>query len=82
MAQDTAAAAKPFITDFCVCTLHSNFAMLKQVGYSYVEAHTSRLLQPDQPDEKVTEMLERIQKENVRIHACKSIPQPFPWLCS
>lgn len=72
MAQDVTTPTRPLVTDFGVCTLHSNFAMLKQVGYSYVEAHTRRLLQPDQPDEKVAAVLEGIQKENIRIHACNN----------
>ena len=72
IAQDYSAGEKPFITDFGVCTLHSNFALLKQAGYSYIEAHTRRLLMPDQPDEKVADVLEKIQTENVRIHACNN----------
>lgn len=62
----------PFLTDFGVCTSYSNFAMLKDFGYSYVEARTTDLLRPKESDQKLAESLAKVKEQEIRIHCCTS----------
>ena len=65
-------SGKPLVTEFGVCASHQHFAMLKAAGYAFVEDNTKRLLKPDQPDDKVSESLDKLIEQKIRVHACNS----------
>ncbi|MGB6223541.1 sugar phosphate isomerase/epimerase family protein [Haloferula sp.] len=65
-----------FLSDFGVRANYSDFAMLKKFGYSYIEAGTGDILQPNIPEAKIAEMLEHVREQGIRIHACNGFIPP------